>query len=103
MTRLELYHDKPKQFFWKGPFFFILTSILLTVGFFVFRYYYQNTIRIEAPSENLGRKVVIELPSGQKVFTYENLLYEKDGKTYYKGDRNTIDLTGGTVEYKNWK
>ncbi|MDQ0199692.1 hypothetical protein [Neobacillus ginsengisoli] len=103
MTRLELYRDKPKQFSWKGPFFFILACILITVGFFVFRYYYQNTIRIEAPSENLGRKVVILLPNDQKVYTYENLIYEKDGKTYYKGESNTIDLTGGTIEYKNWK
>lgn len=103
MTRLELYRDKPKQFSWKGPFFFILACILITVGFFVFRYYYQNTIRIEAPSENLGRKVVILLPNDQKVYTYENLIYEKDGKTYYKGETNTIDLTGGKVEYKNWK
>lgn len=102
MTRLELYHDKPKQFFWKSSIFFILACIILTIGFFVFRYYYQNSIKIDTPTDYLGRKVVIQLPSGQKVFTYENLIGEKDGKTYYKGS-NTIDLTGGTVDYKNWK
>ncbi|WP_208025328.1 hypothetical protein [Bacillus salipaludis] len=103
MTRLELYHDKPKQYSRKGPLFFVLACIILTVGFFVFRYFYFSTIRIEAPSEDLGRKVVIHLPNGQKVYTYENLIIEKDGKKYYKGERNTIDLTGGKVDYKNWK
>ncbi len=103
MTRLELYHDKPKQFSWKGPFFFILTCIILTVGILVFHNYYQSTIKIEAPAENLGSKVVIHLPNGQKVFTYENLIIEKDGKTFYKGERNTIDLTGGSVAYENWE
>jgi hypothetical protein len=103
MTRLELYHDKPKQFSWKGPFFFILTLVIMTASFFVFKYYYQSTIKIEAPSEDLGSKVVIHLPDGQEVFTYENLIIEKDGKTYYKGERNTIDLTGGTVTYENWQ
>jgi hypothetical protein len=53
--------------------------------------------------ENPGPKVVIHLPNGQKVYTYENLIFEKEGKTYYKGERNTIDLTGGTVDYEEWK
>jgi hypothetical protein len=103
MTRFELYHEKPKQFSWKGPFFFVLACIIVTVGFFLFRNYYGNTIRIEVPVVDLGPKVVIDLPNGQKVFTYENLIVEKDGKTYYKGERNIIDLTGGTVKYENWK
>ncbi|MEH7484583.1 hypothetical protein V7157_26630 [Neobacillus drentensis] len=103
MTRAELYHSKPKQSSFKGLFFFILACIVLTAGFFVFRYFYQNTIRIEAPIENPGPKVVIHLPNGQKVYTYENLIFEKDGKTYYKGERNTIDLTGGTVDFEEWK
>jgi hypothetical protein len=103
MTRLELYHNKPKQFSWKGPFFFILACIIVTGGLFVFRYYYQHSIRIEAPVVDLGSKVVIHLPNGQKVYTYENLIFKKNGKTYYKGERNIIDLTGGTVTYENWK
>ncbi|MEH7013391.1 hypothetical protein V7087_21700 [Neobacillus niacini] len=103
MTRFELYHQKPKQFSLKGPFFFILTFIILAVGFFVFRYYYQSTINIESPEENLGSQVVIHLPDGKEVFTYENYIFEKDGRTYYKGERNTIDLTGGTVTYENWE
>jgi hypothetical protein len=103
MTRFELYHQKTKQFSWKGPFFFILTCLILSVGFFVFRYYYQSTIKIESPEENLGSQVVIHLPDGKEVFTYENYIFEKDGRTYYKGERNTIDLTGGTVTYENWE
>ena len=103
MTRIELYHDKPKQLSWKGPLFFILACIIVSVGFFVFRYYYESSIRIEAPVVELGPKVVIHLPNGQKVYTYENLIFEKDGKTYYKGERNIINLTGGKVTYENWK
>lgn len=102
MTRLELYHDKPKQFHWKGPIFFILLLITLSAGVFEFSHYWQGTIRIEAPQVDLGKKVIVHLPNGQEVLTYEHLIVKIDGKTYYKGERNTIDLTGGTVEYKNW-
>ncbi|MDR7077612.1 uncharacterized protein YpmS [Neobacillus niacini] len=103
MTRIELYHQKTKQISWKWPFFFILTFIILTVGFFVFQHYYQSTIKIESPEENVGSQVVIHLPDGKELFTYENYIFEKDGRTYYKGERNTIDVTGGTVTYENWE
>lgn len=103
VTRAELYNQKPKQFSWKGLIFFTLISLILAAGFVFFHYYEQWTIKIEAPSENLGEKVVIELPTGQKVYTYDKLIIKKDGKTYYKGERNTIDLTGGTVAYENWE
>nr|WP_263327562.1 hypothetical protein [Neobacillus sp. Marseille-Q6967] len=69
----------------------------------MFSHFYRSTIKIEAPEVDLGEKVVIHLPNGQKVFTYENLIIEKDGKTYYQGERNRIDLTGGTVTYENWE
>ncbi|MFB3161795.1 hypothetical protein ABLO26_10500 [Neobacillus sp. 179-J 1A1 HS] len=103
MTRLEQYHKKTKQFSWKGPIFLILTFFIVAVGFFLFRYYYQSSIKIESPEEKLGSKVVVHLPDGKEVFTYENYIFEKDGRTYYKGERNTIDLTGGTVTYENWE
>ncbi|WP_260871646.1 hypothetical protein [Bacillus sp. X1(2014)] len=103
LTRAELYHSKPKQSFIKGLFIFLVMCLVVTSGFIVFRHYYQNTIKIEAPIENPGPKVVIHLPNGHKVYTYEKFIFKKDGKTYYKGDRNTIDLTGGTVAYEDWK
>ncbi|HJV32192.1 MAG TPA: hypothetical protein VJ558_08335 [Bacillales bacterium] len=103
MTRLELYHANPKQRNWKGPLFFILSCLILTAGIYVFINKWQNTIRIDAPETDLGKKVVIHLPNGQEVYTYEKLIVKKDGKTFYKGERNTIDLTGGTVAYENWK
>lgn len=103
MTRIELYHQKPKQRPRKGLFLFIISCLVLTAGIFVFWHYYQSTIKIEAPSREQGEKVVISLPNGQKVYTYDHLLIEKNGKMYYKGDRNTIDLTGGTISYENWK
>ncbi|WML44154.1 hypothetical protein [Neobacillus sp. PS3-40] len=102
ITRLELYHNKPKQIHWKGPLFFILSCLILSAGVLVTQQYWQKTIRIEAPEENLGKKVVVHLPNGSDVFTYEKLIVKKEGKTFYKGERNTIDLTGGTVTYENW-
>jgi len=104
LTRIELYHEqKTKSFSRKGLFFFIAACLFVTASFFVFRYYYQSSIKIEAPHENLGEKVIIHMPNGQKVYTYDNFVIEKDGKTFYKGERNTIDLTGGTVVYEEWK
>ena len=103
MTRIELYHQKTKQFSWKRPFFFILTLMVLTVAFYMFLHFYQSTIKIESPEENVGSQVVIHLPDGKELFTYENYIFEKDGRTYYKGERNTIDVTGGTVTYENWE
>jgi len=104
LTRIELYHQqKTKQFSWKGLFFFIAACMVVTASFFVFHYYYQSSIKIDAPQEKLGEKVVIHMPNGQKVYTYDNFIIEKDGKTFYKGERNTIDLTGGTVVYEEWK
>lgn len=103
MTRIELYHQKTKQFSWKRPFFFILTLMVLTVAFYMFLHFYQSTIKIESPEENVGSQVVIHLPDGKQLYTYENYIFEKDGRTYYKGERNTIDVTGGTVTYENWE
>ncbi len=66
MTRIELYHQKTKRFSWKRPFFFILTLMILTVGFFMFKHFYQSTIKIESPEENVGSQVVIHLPDGKR-------------------------------------
>lgn len=103
LTRLELYHNNQKSYSWKGPIFFIFICIFITTSFFVLHHYFQSTIRIDEPTVDMGRKVVVHLPNGQKVYTYDKLIVEKDGRTYYKGERNTIDLTGGTVTYQNWK
>ncbi|MCM3727980.1 hypothetical protein M3226_20235 [Neobacillus cucumis] len=71
MTRLELYHQhKTEKFSWTGLFFFIVVSLILTASLFVFSYYYQHSIKIEEPQEKLGEKVVIQMPNGQKVYTY---------------------------------
>lgn len=103
MNRIELYHNKPKQFQWKVPFFFLLLSILIVAGgFYLYQQYDQRTIRIDTPNDSPGKKIVVSLPNGHEVFTYEKYIVKKGGKTYYKGERNTIDLTGGKVEYKDW-
>ncbi|MCM3566908.1 hypothetical protein [Neobacillus mesonae] len=103
MNRVELYQQKPKPTPRKGLLLFLMTCMILAAGLTILGYYYQNSIKIDAPSEELGEKVVIDLPNGHKVYTYENLIVEKDGKMYYKGDLNTMDLTGGTISYENWK
>lgn len=103
MTRLELYHSNPKQYHWKGPLFFAFFCIILAAGILYFYSNWQNSIRIDAPEENLGKKIVVHMPNGQEINTYANLIVEKNGKTYYKGERNTLDLTGGTIAYENWK
>ena len=103
MTRVELHQKNPKPISWKGPILFLFAVIIFAGCFLLFRHYYQSTIRIEAPEENAGEKVVIQLPNGQEVYTYENFIFEKNGKMYYKGEQNRMDLTGGTIKYENWK
>jgi hypothetical protein len=103
LTRFELNHNKQKSFSWKGPIFFIIICIFIIISFFMIHHYFQSTIRIDEPAADMGLKVVVHLPKGQEVYTYDKLIVEKNGKTYYKGERNTIDLTGGTVTYEDWK
>ncbi|KAA9021655.1 hypothetical protein [Niallia endozanthoxylica] len=74
--------------------------VLILVGLYL---YSQSLIRVEAPKEELGEKVIITMPSGKTVYTYENLIVEEKGKLLYKGELNTIDLTGGVVEHQNWE
>jgi hypothetical protein len=74
---------------------------------------FQHTRHV--PSEDIGFFVHHYLiiswdltgkePYNQEILSHPNvnLIFEKDGKTYYKGERNTIDLTGGTVTYENWE
>lgn len=103
MTRYEMRHMKPSKvnmFRWITMSIFLLCLIGLMVGF---SRYAQSTIKIEAPQVDNGKKVVVVLPNGKKVFTFEKLLVEENGKLYYKGEWNTIDLTGGKVEYKDWE
>lgn len=100
MSRLERNHVQSKPFFWKG----VLIFSLLIVSFLIAAHLYlKSQIRIEAPEVDLGRKVIIQLPDGKEIQTYENLLVEKEGKMYYEGEWNTINITGGTVVYEDWK
>lgn len=63
----------------------------------------QSLIVIEKPQIDLGKKVVIHLPTGSTVYTYENLIVNEKGKFYYEGERNKIDLTGGELVYEEWE
>ncbi|MDZ5470486.1 hypothetical protein SM124_01870 [Bacillus sp. 31A1R] len=100
MNRSDRHIEKKTPSFFKG---ILIFTTLLCIGVISIYIYSIKTIQIEAPKKELGRKVVIDLPSGKQVYTYENLIVEENGKMYYEGERNKIDLTGGTVQYKNWK
>ncbi|WP_026583450.1 hypothetical protein [Bacillus sp. J33] len=100
MTRSELHLKKTRNKF-------LLVSIILlgsVVALFTALYFYsQSLITIEAPKKELGQKVVIQMPSGKSVLTYENLIVKEEGKLFYKGERNTLDLTGGIIVYEDWE
>lgn len=81
---------------------FLLIS-LLVLAFLLAQLYLKKNIVAEVPEQELGKKVIVMLPTGKKVYTYENLIVSENGKLYYKGDRSTIDITGGFVKYDNWE
>jgi len=80
--------------------YFIIAVITLLLSTY---FYSKSLIKIKAPKQVLGEKVIITLPEGKTVYTFENLIIEEDGKLYYKGESNTLDLTGGQIVYENWK
>lgn len=99
MTRSERHLEQPKSFLKKS---YLILTFLCIASVLAIHFYSKSLIKIEAPKKELGEKVVIRLPSGNTVYTYDNLLIKKDGKLYYKGERNTIDLTGGIILYEEW-
>ncbi|MDE3838700.1 hypothetical protein C0966_04775 [Bacillus methanolicus] len=100
MTRTEKFHQHPKSFFWKGMALFVIFSVAIVTALYFFS---QSLIKVEAPKKDYGRKVIIQLPNGKEVLTYENLIVKEDGKIFYKGENNKIDLTGGNIVYEDWK
>jgi hypothetical protein len=98
MARSDKYVQK-KSSFWIIT---LLVFFLCIAAAFSIYYYAKSQIVIEAPAKNLGEKVIIQLPTGRNIYTYENLIVEENGKLLYKGERNTLDLTGGHVVYETW-
>jgi len=80
--------------------YFIIAVITLLLSTYL---YSKSLIKIKSPKQVLGEKVIITLPEGKTVYTYENLIIEEEGKLLYKGESNTIDLTGGQIAYENWE
>lgn len=82
----------------------ILILLLLLAGLIVtIHFYLKSQIKIEAPEIDLGRKVVVKLPEGRELQTFENLLIEDNGKLYYEGEFNTIDISDGVVVIQDWE
>ncbi|MBY0120964.1 hypothetical protein [Bacillus sp. S/N-304-OC-R1] len=100
MSRSEKYSLKSSRFIKKRYFLAPILFIAIIAGLY---YYSKSLIIIEAPKKELGEKIIIELPSGDQIFTYENLIVNEDGRLYYKGERNELDLTGGIVLYEDWE
>lgn len=100
MSRSDRHINKKKPFY--QVFSFFLASFVV-IGLISFHIYLKNTIKVETPKKELGKKVVVEMPNGKDIYTYENLIVSEDGKLIYKGERNTLDLTGGKIKYKQWK
>lgn len=84
-----------------GGIIVIILLFLLVGGYFISEKYFAN--EPASTQKDLGDQVIITLPNGKKVYTYENLVVEEDGKLLYRGERNTIDLTGGVVVYEKWE
>jgi hypothetical protein len=95
--RSDRYNSR-RTIIWKIPFLILLAAAAVLLTF----YYSASLIKIELPEKDLGQKVVIELPAGKNIYTYEKLLIKENGKLYYKGERNEIDLTGGRIIYEDW-
>jgi hypothetical protein len=101
MNRIERYHvQHSKPFFLNG---WVICLVFLCGLIITANLYLKSQIKIEAPKVELGRQVIIQLPNAKEIQTYEGLIVKKDGKLYYKGEWNTIDITGGTVVYQDWK
>jgi hypothetical protein len=93
------YLEEDKRGFPIWIFYVISTLIAILLSFY---FYSQSLIRVESPEQKLGEKVIISLPDGGRILTYENFIVEEKGKLYYKGERNKIDFSGGIVIYENW-
>ena len=100
MSRAERLASQQKPFYKMWSLYIFVAFIALIICLYV---YSKSSIKIEAPKQFLGEKVIITLPAGKTVYTYENLIIEEEGKLLYKGESNTLDLTGGQIVYENWK
>ena len=100
MSRTDRFSIQRKPFYKMRSFYLLISVFVLILSLY---YYSKSLIKIEAPEKVLGEKVIITLPAGKTVYTYENLIIEDDGKLLYKGENSTIDLTGGQIAYENWE
>lgn len=105
-SRLERHFQKKSstKTTWKKVLIISIYSLftIMIVSLFAIHLYMDLNKQIETPKQDLGRKVIIELPKNKKIYTYENLITEENGELYYEGKFNKINATGGTIIYENW-
>jgi len=100
MSQSERTYNEIKPFYKIGTFYVLLALIGILIGLY---FYSLVLIKIEKPKTDLGEKVIVTLPEGKTIYTYENLIVEEDGKLLYKGENSTLNLTGGVVVYQEWE
>lgn len=82
---------------------FLLVCLIVLSLLVAKLYLYKGFVTDQPKEKELGEKIIVILPSGKEVYTYENLVTSENGKLIYKGDRSKINLTGGIVKYEDWE
>ncbi len=100
MSQFQSMINKRKALDKMGTLYMAIVLLFILIGFY---FYSQSLIKVETPEFDPGNKIIITLPDGKIIYTYENLIYEENGKLIYKGENSTLNLTGGKVDYKNWE
>ena len=100
MSQFQSIMNKSKVLDKMGTLYMSVVLLFILIGFY---FYSQSLIKVEAPEFDPGNKIIITLPDGKMIYTYENLIYEKNGKLIYKGENSTLNLTGGKVDNKKWQ
>ena len=100
MEPVQQNNHEVKPLYKFGSFYVLLALVSVLIGLY---FYSQALIQVHTPSRDLGEKVIVSLPTGKTIYTYENLIVEEDGKLLYKGANSTLDLSGGVVVYQEWE
>ena len=77
MSRVERLANQRKPFYKMWSLYFIIAVITLLLSTY---FYSKSLIKIKSPKQVLGEKVIITLPEGKTVYTFENLIIEEDRK-----------------------
>ncbi|WP_428908847.1 hypothetical protein [Niallia sp. Krafla_26] len=100
MGQIQHNNHEVKPLYKFGSLYILVALLAVLIGLY---FYSQALIQVKTPNPDLGEKVIVTLPAGKTIYTYENLIVEEDGKLLYKGENSTLDLSGGVVVYQEWE